>query len=98
MEGTSDDSKNEVEYGSDEDEDASLASFCASMSGASNTSSQETLFMKRDTSEKKKLIPIRKRHEMEPLPFCSHCDTHSSAEEALSVKSKKLCIVCDAII
>ncbi|XP_021930613.1 SPRY domain-containing SOCS box protein 3 isoform X2 [Zootermopsis nevadensis] len=98
MEATDDDPRNEVEYYSDEDEDASLASFCASLSGASNSSSQETSIMKRDTRDKKKIIPIRHGQRMEPARLCSQCDTHRSAVGTFSTRSKKLCIVCDVII
>jgi hypothetical protein len=97
MEATGDDPKNEEESESDEDEDASLASFCASLSGTANSSSEETLFMKRDTNDKKKLISLRKRREIESPRFCSQCDIHS-VEGTLSTKSKMLCIVCDEII
>jgi hypothetical protein len=96
MEGTDDDPENEDE--SDSDEDASLASFCASLSGTSNNSSQGMVFMKRDASDKTKLIPIRKRRDKEALQFCSQCDADRSAEGTLSIKNKKLCIVCDVII
>jgi hypothetical protein len=89
---------NEEDYDSDADEDESLASFCARMSHTLNRSSQETVLMKNDTSDKRKEMPTRNGCEIEPCLFCNQCDTRTRAEGTLPTNSKKLCIVCDVII
>jgi hypothetical protein len=89
---------NEEDYDSDEDEEESLASFCARMSHTLNSSSQETVLMKNDASDKRKQVPTGNGCEIEPCPFCDQCGACTSPEGTLSPNSKKLCIVCDVII
>ncbi|PNF20498.1 hypothetical protein B7P43_G06270 [Cryptotermes secundus] len=90
--------KNGEDYDSDEDEDESLASFCARMSHTLSSSSQETVLAKNDASDKRKHVPTQNGCEIEPCLFCNQCDTHVSTEGTLSTNSKKLCITCDVII
>jgi hypothetical protein len=90
--------KNEEDYDSDADEDESLASFCARMSHTLNSSSQETVLMKNDTSDKSNEVSTPNNCEREQCLFCNRYDTRRSTEGALSTNSKRLCIVCDVII
>jgi hypothetical protein len=89
--------ENEEEYGSDEDEDGSLASFCAYMSQTSNSMSQETV-LKEDTGNRRKRMSTRKGTEIEPSLCHKNCDTEKSDDGSLSVDDRKLCIVCDVIV
>ena len=91
--------ENEMEYDSDEDkdEDGSLASFCASMSQTSNSTSQESV-LKQETGNKKKRLSARKGTEVEPSLFHNHCDTEKNDDGTLLVDGSKLCIVCDVIV
>jgi hypothetical protein len=89
--------ENEEGYDSDEDEDGSLASFCAYMSQTSSSSSQETV-LKEETGNKRKWMSTGKGTEIEPSLFHNHCDTETSDDGTLSVNSKKLCVVCDVIV
>jgi hypothetical protein len=88
--------ENEEEYGSDEDEDESLASFCAHMSRTSHSTSPETV-LKEETGNRRKRMSTRKNPEIEPS-LCHNCDTEQNDDGTLSVDGRKLCIVCDVIV
>lgn len=88
--------ENEEEYGSDEDEDESLASFCAYMSQTSNSTSSE-MVLKEETGNRRKRMSTRKDTEIEPS-LCHNCDTEQNDDGTLSVDGRKLCIVCDVIV
>jgi hypothetical protein len=89
--------ENEEDYGSDEDEDGSLASFCAYMSQTSNSASQETV-LKEETGNRRKRMSTRKDTEIEPSLCHNHCDTEENDDGTLLVDGRKLCIVCDVIV
>jgi len=89
--------ENEKEYGSDEDEDESLASFCAYMSQTSNSTSQETV-LKEETGNRRKRRSTRKDSEVEPSLCHNSCDTEQNDDGMLSLGGRKLCIVCDMIV
>jgi hypothetical protein len=90
--------ENKEEYDSDEDEDGSLASFCAYMSQTSNSSLQETVLMKEETGDRRKRMSARKGTGRETSLFHDHCDTEKNDDGSLSVNTKKVCIVCDVIV